>query len=268
MKKLHDLVSRGPVLSTTLIITFSIGILMLFKYATDVPEDRELYKTIARYSISVLLITILVKLNWHHRAGISNGLGTWHKRWGLASTPMMLIGLLNLVGIDWSTLHFSFGNTSMWVIQNFSTGLFEEVLLRGIAFYILARAWADEPGGLMKAAITQGLIFGVLHFVNIPDAGFVMTSIQVTYATLLGFGFAGLVVFTRSIWPGVFIHTFINMMGSTQDLMKNPPAQIDSGPEGYVVAILLIGLLSGLPGVLFIRYAQKGALASRLDFQD
>lgn len=259
MRKFHTLATEWPIPTVFLIIAFSVGTMLALATTVSDPALQEHIKTFTRYAVSITLITVMARMNWAAPAGISGSVRTWHARWPLAMIPMMLIGLLNLIGNDWGSVTFTLPNTTAWVVQNFGVGLFEEVLLRGVCFYILARAWREQSNGLMKAAIAQGLIFGLLHFLNVSENGIVETTIQVVYATLLGVGFAGLVVFTRSIWPAVIIHTFINLMGSSEDLMTNPPEGGNPDIGGYLIAIALITLLSTLPGTLFIRKAQKEA---------
>mgnify|MGYP000391830025 CR=1 FL=1 len=88
-------------------------------------------------------------------------------------------------------------------------------------------------------------------------AGRDATIIQVTYATLLGVGFAGLVAYTRSIWPAVFTHAFINLLGSTEDLMASAPPAEDINIANYIVIIAVISLLSTLPGLWFLKKSPR-----------
>lgn len=258
MLNIKQWLHRHPLLGTMLCVTLAVGLLKALPYAAEgTPLSPDFVSSLVRYSVSVLLVILMLKFGWAKDAGITLRIGAWRKRWWLVTVPMLLIGILNLVGSDWSEANFTFSNTALWLADNFGVGLFEETLLRGVCFYILFQAWQHQPGGIYKAAVTQGLIFGLLHLMNLDSNPVQDTIIQVVYATLLGVGFAGLTAYTRSIWPGIFVHTFINLMGSADALMDAAPTQTPGDLSGYMVAIVLITLLSTLPGIWCLHRAQR-----------
>lgn len=250
---------QHPLACTSFII--AICILPLLALSEMVPPTFEylnLAKTLARLAISALLIGLLFKLGWQDRAGITPV--RWRLRWFMPMLPMFAIALINFTGVNWSALAFTPGATLSWLGYNLSVGLFEEVLLRAFCFTLLAVAWRSKPNGLMKAALAQALIFGLIHLVNLVHAPLLDTLAQTVYATLIGIGFAGLIAITGSIWPGVILHTVINLVGSMNDL-ANAPTDDGGSLASYLVAITIITLVAAIPGTLQVRRAMQKAAA-------
>lgn len=250
---------QHPLASSSLIIAACVlPLLALAKLVPPTFDYLDLAKTVARLALSALLIGLLYKLGWQDRAGITTI--RWRPAWILAMLPMFVIALINLTGVDWQNLVFTPRATLSWLGYNMSVGLFEEVLLRAVCFTLLAIAWQAKPNGLMKAAVAQALIFGLIHLVNLVHAPLLDTLAQTVYATLIGLGFAGLIAITGSIWPGVVLHTVINLAGSVNDL-ANAPADDGGSLAGYLVAIAVITLVAAIPGTLQVRRAMQQAIA-------
>ena len=169
---------------------------------------------------------------------------------------MALIGLINVLSVDLQSLTFDLPRTAGWLYSSISTGLFEEILLRGFCFYYLYRAWQAQPNALVKAGLAQALIFGLAHTYNIFQAPLGDVVPQVVYATLLGIGFAGIAAYTRSLWPVIGIHAFINAMGDL-DVFFGVEAPAEAGSaSGYLAAIAVIFVVSTIPGLAMLRRRQ------------
>ncbi len=93
----------------------------------------------------------------------------------------------------------------------FTTGLFEETLLRG---FTLKYLYMYHPDMSIKSAIVlSAVIFGLLHFVNLPAwtlHAFVSTAVQVISSIILGI-YLG-IVFVRSgnLWSAIILHALID----------------------------------------------------------
>lgn len=244
---------RYPIGCTFAVIFLSL--LVVLGVPKLLPEESAIAsatKISARLLISGLLVFALIKLRWATDAGITRR--PWRPHWWLAMLPMLLLLPINLSSIDWSALVFTPSATIAWLGFNVSVGIFEEVLLRGFCFCLLYKAWQHRKNGLLEAAIAQAVIFGLLHLINLANNPALDTISQVIYATLLGVGFAGLAAYSRSIWPGVIVHSLINLAGSLNDL--NPNAGENGGSLiGYLFAIIVISLVSTLPGLWQLRKA-------------
>jgi len=256
MKNLKAFLLSHPIISSTGLIAISLLVVLGLPYLfRGSPDLALLLKIMTRMLLGTAAIVFLIRMQWGQDAGL--GGQPWRKRWWLAPLPMLAIVVINLLGVNWPELVFTPTATAGWLGYNLSVGLFEEMLLRGICFCLLVQAWQQRKGGLLLAAVAQGAIFGLLHLINLAHAPVLDTVSQTVYATLLGIGFAGMTVYCRSIWPAIFVHTAINLAGSmNSDLVPNAPPT-EGSLAGYLVATVVIFLVSTLPGLWQLRQEQR-----------
>lgn len=226
--------------------------------AADYPGKiaKEMGHSTAQVAIAAALVLVLHRTGLDREAGLTRAIRDWPRGWPLAVIPMALIGLINVLSVDLQSLSFDLPKAAGWLYNSISTGLFEEILLRGFCFYYLYRAWEAQPNALVKAGLAQALIFGLAHAYNIFQAPLGDVVPQVVYATLLGIGFAGIAAYTRSLWPVIGIHAFINAMGDL-DVFFGVEAPAEAGSvSGYLVAIAVIFVVSTVPGLAMLRRRQ------------
>ncbi|SDD32475.1 CPBP family intramembrane glutamic endopeptidase [Kordiimonas lacus] len=256
MNTLKSFLLNRPVSGSTCLIAISLLVVLGIPYLfTDTPSVALTLKIVTRLLIAAAAVYALVKMQLVQAAGL--GGRPWRKRWWIAPLPMLAIVAINILGVNWSALVFTPSTVAGWLGYNLSVGLFEELLLRGVCFCLLATAWRHRKNGLLLAAVTQGAIFGLLHLINLTHAPMLDTLSQTVYATLLGIGFAGMTVFCHSIWPAVMVHAAINLAGSMNiDLVPGatPP---EGSLSGYIVATVVILLVSALPGLWQLRREQR-----------
>ena len=209
-----------------------------------------------RYLLAFTIIFMLYKLNWLKDAWFTNPTSRQFRYWLLAIIPTALVCSLNLLSVEYGDLEFSSLGISGWILNNFSTGLFEETLLRGFCFFLLFNAWGHTRSGLFKAALVQAGIFGALHFLNLTDSPLVDTGAQVIYATIFGICFSGIAAYTRNIWIPIIAHTLINASGSINEFFLPGYEQGAGEIGGYIVAVLVIFITCGLPGIYCLRKAK------------
>jgi membrane protease YdiL (CAAX protease family) len=188
--------------------------------------------------------------------------------------PMSLGALAVLAGSEWRAMTLEASRFVPWLTHNVVAGLFEEVLFRGACFYILFRAWGHTRAGLFRAALVSSLLFGPLHLLSLLgtglDSGQVISSVaQAIYATLFGIGFAGLVIYTRSLLPSVVVHALINASGSINRFFVSEPLGGGQGTSGgpgliigYAVVIVVIFAISTLPALVYLRNGELFPLPS------
>ena len=233
--------------------------------SVDNQFDKDIAHSIIQLVLTGGVFAIIYKCNWIKNIGLTTKFKNWPSRWWLVSIPMSLLALLNVISIDSSLLVFDIGKLTRWMFVNFTTGLFEELLLRGFCFYLLFTAWKHKSNALFKAAIAQAVIFGAAHIVNLTIAEPLDVYAQVIYATLFGIGFAGLLVYTQSIWLPLFIHSIINA-ASGFGFYFIPGLVIESSDaSSYVVGIVIIFLLCGLPGLFLLKNANKKLALNKID---
>lgn len=247
-------------LAASLLLFVAVG-------AADYPGKiaEEMGHSTAQLAIAAALVVLLHRTGLAEEAGLARPVREWPRGWPLAVIPMALIGLINVFAADLQSLSFDLPKAAGWLYNSISTGLFEEILLRGFCFYYLYRAWHHRPNALVKAGIAQALIFGFAHVFNVLQAPLGDVVPQVFYATLLGIGFAGIAAYARSLWPVIGIHAFINAMGDL-DVFFGVEAPAEAGSvSGYLVAIAIIFVVATLPGLAMLRRRQAQIDAARHD---
>lgn len=258
MQRIKIWSKHNPVLFTLALVITCIAILygnLLLDFKDEF--NRDISSSILKNIITFGLIFVLFKFNWLKQSQLTTPVKDWHSKWWIAALPMLLIAGLNLVSLNWSMLEFSTINFIGWIYTNISTGLFEEILLRGVCFYALYSAWKNQENALLRAAIVQAVIFGLAHYVNLTKAPFIEVTAQVVYSTLIGVGFAGLVSYSRSLWPAIAIHAIINACGSINNFFHTNYVATEMSAANYVVVIVIIGLLCALPGFILLKKSAK-----------
>lgn len=257
MDKLKQYFEQSPALSTALITSFCVGLLLLAKiFETDPAPLFNLPRLCLLGSINFFVIYFLKHAKWDVASGLTNRFSNWHSRWWLATAPLIIIAFLSLTSVNWHGLTLSYEAIFAWLLTNVATGLFEEVLMRGLCFYVLLKAWGKSKYGVYKAAFFQALIFGLAHLGNLYHMPTLDVIAQVTFATLIGIGFAGLVLLTKSLWPAIIVHTLINAAGTINTFFVLSDVEFQSpGIDVYLVIIALFFVFSTLPGLLYLKAA-------------
>lgn len=117
--------------------------------------------------------------------------------------PLLVLSTANL----WNGVVFEqyFLDTVLFVVCMLFIGFLEEVIFRGFLFKALSRK------SVRSALIISSVTFGMGHIVNLLNgADFLPTLLQIGYATAIGFLFTVLFMKTKSLWPGILAHAFIN----------------------------------------------------------
>lgn len=87
-------------------------------------------------------------------------------------------------------------------------GIYEEFLLRGWLLNEFLERYGDTKKGVWISIVTSGIIFGLVHFINVLSSGFTTTFMQVFNASAVGIILGFIYYKTKNIWSVVFIHAF------------------------------------------------------------
>lgn len=132
-----------------------------------------------------------------------------------------------LVGIIFSLFMFSvnfFGNMRYirfpdisylcaCIFIAFTTGLFEEVLVRGYAYNNFKKHFGNSVAGVKKSIVWSSVLFGVMHIVNLSgyDLASILTTVsQIISAVIIGIFFALIYVKVKSMWAVIVIHALMD----------------------------------------------------------
>lgn len=154
-------------------------------------------------------------------------------------------------------------------MSTLSSGMFEEVLFRGLILGILLNRYHNSKHGIVKSVIISCLIFGLIHIVNIwtKDQSLRGTFNQVYAAFSLGILYSAVYLKTKSIIILGGLHSINNFFGSLAELTDSA-AIISSTVNKTVIEIvlssILVILIFGIPlimGLLILKITKKEELA-------
>lgn len=260
MQSMHRMSLLYPVSLTLFLVLLSVFVSQIGAVVMATHWDvisREAYTMLTRCGVTFLVIVLLAKINLLGSAGITTPFREWRANWHIALLPVLLVGFINLANVHWAQLQFTLPSVFFWIFDNLSTGVFEEVVLRGLAFSLLYRAWRHSRHGLYKAALLQASIFGVLHLINLINGFQVDVIAQVIYATLLGLSFAGIVAWTGSIWPAAVAHGLINAAANLNRSFVPGYTDTSTAASVYAIFIVVILVFSTLPGLYMLHRANQ-----------
>lgn len=248
----------------TIIIFLLLGVVSIATgiiFAEDLKQfQMEVYcwvNAAGQFLLAVMVLLIMRKIGIFHKqeyAGKTIGKGLF----------------IGLVGVVYALVQFTvdfFGNFAYAQIPDFTyfmstvfiaftTGLFEEMLVRGFAYNNFKRNFGDSLEGVKKSILWSSVLFGAIHIVNLK--GFDLSSIltvlsQMIYATILGMFFALVYIQSKSMWTVIIIHALIDGSAFVLNSMLSTEAfQTTGGEVPGVGQIVLLSFV--LPLVVMIPF--------------
>jgi membrane protease YdiL (CAAX protease family) len=260
MNDLESKLTSRPFTFTMLLVFSSILALVVSSPSDPVNLiNKDLIHSAVQVLLVALMLFIIAKIGWMRKTTLIVDISSLSFMRFFAIIPMLLLAAIMISSTDFSVLTFSIERSILLLFVNFSTAAFEEILLRGLCFAIFYQAWNNTPNAIIKAAFAQAIIFGLAHSVNIMILDPLFVLAQMVYATFFGLGFAGLLVYTKTIWAPILVHTVINSTsGIAQYFNLN---FINSDPElaMFVSAIVVSFIFSAVPGIFLLYKAQKNS---------
>ena len=103
----------------------------------------------------------------------------------------------------WRIVWFLLGMTSV--------GVAEEFLFRGVIAQTLLEHFGTSRGGVWKACLVSGVLFGAAHLTNLLGSAPFGVLMQCLFAASLGSLFAAIYFRTGNIWVTVFLHGMMDI---------------------------------------------------------
>ncbi len=134
--------------------------------------------------------------------------------------PCLLVALNNFqwcayFGGKMQLVRTEFLDIILFALNCIATGLFEELVFRGIVFALFVGIFSKDKKGFLLAYVTSSVVFGLAHLLN----GFSgETLLQVGYSTLTGGLFAFCLIKTKNVFCCAFVHALYNFCGLLFDL--------------------------------------------------
>jgi membrane protease YdiL (CAAX protease family) len=129
-------------------------------------------------------------------------------------------------------------------------GFNEELLFRGLALGALLRERGSTRLGVWQAVVTTSVLFGLAHLIR---GGPILGRVELAGGTAaIGLGFAGVRLWSGSIWPTVTAHALGNSLQLVGALSVGYFASsVAHGPPWWVLVPLAMLFL--LPGIALTR---------------
>ena len=152
----------------------------------------------------------------------------------------------------WRIVWFLLGMTSV--------GVAEEFLFRGVIAQTLLEHFGTSRGGVWKACLLSGLLFGAAHLTNLLSSAPFGVLMQCVFAASLGTLFAAIYFRTGNLWVTVFLHGAMDIASmlvgglyGTEDVAESI--------SGYDASMMLSILIYLIPTLFLLRKKKIGEVA-------
>lgn len=188
----------------------------LFGFSLDKKDlyVRYIFGTISRAMGIATIIFIIFKVDM-----IKNFKYNWKMKYLLFSIVFIAYIVLN---IEFKTISSDkIPLLLLMIISCLGVGIFEEVVIRGLALGLLLKAWGKSKKGIYFAVLFSSLIFGLGHIQNFLSgkAGLVTTLCQIGYATFIGVMLAAILIRCDfNLWWCAILHALFDIASAIGDV--------------------------------------------------
>ena len=151
------------------------------------------------------------------------------------------------------------------------TGLFEEVLFRGLILKLLLIKMGYTKKGIVAASVISSVIFALVHSVNaIVGTLEIATTIgQIVSATAMGLFYAALYLRTKNLWVPILLHGFTNLFAgqifsaivSQEVMLELLQNQVAADMGGLIANTLLATVPALIAGIFLFRKVKPAEIA-------
>ncbi len=151
------------------------------------------------------------------------------------------------------------GAVVAFVLYYLLVGLGEETLGRAVVAETLLERFGLERRGILAACGLSGLIFGLMHLVNLAFSPAASVVAQVVSATFAGILLAAIYFRSGNIWATVVLHALYDMAGSVSSLLQTSSAATAAPVDAALAQTLSLvmpmafGLLIGCIALFLLR---------------
>jgi membrane protease YdiL (CAAX protease family) len=157
--------------------------------------------------------------------------------------PLLIIPMINLLYVLTPGNHIE-QNIFMLVFIGIYIGIMEELIFRGFLFRAV-----EERLNIKWAVIISSITFGLYHLVNLTAMSIELVIIQVIYSTAIGFSFAVVFYFSKSLLPCIIIHSLTDVMAF---LFTN-----DERFDIEIISMVIIIIIAVLYGIIYVKNNKK-----------
>lgn len=200
-------------LGTLFVTDLVFSVVLLFAGADFTTMDTYLYSTLQELAGAAVMVLVLKKTG---RAGILFRRGSGFFNGLLVGMyPLVLIGYSFFASLMFqrpeNTPLLPLGRILTFLLSMMMVGVAEEFAFRGVIAQTLLEHYGTSRGGIWKACIVSGLLFGAAHLTNILGSAPFGVLMQCLFAAALGTLFAAIYFRTGNLWVTVFLHGMMDI---------------------------------------------------------
>jgi hypothetical protein len=148
----------------------------------------------------------------------------------------------------------------IYLVCMLMVGITEEFLCRGSIAELLLRHFGATSGGVWKAVIVSGVLFGLAHLTNLLGAEPVGVFVQAVVAGMMGMAFAAIYFRSGCIWVTVILHALVDAcalitsglydQGSAAELISGYQLYQLVSVVPYIILLLVLLRKKKMEGIL------------------
>ena len=258
LRKAHPIlfcVLAEVVFLASLFVTDLVFTIALVLFRTDFASiDTYLYSTLQELVGAMVAVLFLVRTD---RAGLL-------RRRGSGFFNGLLVGMYPLVMIGYSlagSLMFErpddrallpLPRILSFLVSMMLVGVAEEFVFRGVVAQTLLEHYGTSRGGIWKACLVSGVLFGAAHLTNLLGSAPFGVLMQCAFSASLGALFAAIYFRTGNLWVTVFLHGAMDIASMLIGGLYGTTTLSES-VSGYDASMLLTVVVYLLPVAFLLR---------------
>lgn len=241
-------------LGTLFVTDLVFSVVLLFAGVDFTTMDTYLYSTLQELAGAAVMVLVLKKTG---RAGILFRRGSGFFNGLLVGMyPLVLIGYSFFASLMFqrpeNTPLLPLGRILTFLLSMMMVGVAEEFAFRGVIAQTLLEHYGTSRGGIWKACIVSGLLFGAAHLTNILGSAPFGVLMQCLFAAALGTLFAAIYFRTGNIWVTVFLHGMMDISSMLIGGLYGTTTLAES-VSGYNITMLYSVALYLIPMAFLLR---------------
>ena len=241
-------------LGTLFVTDLVFSVVLLFAGVDFTTMDTYLYSTLQELAGAAVMVLVLKKTG---RAGILFRRGSGFFNGLLVGMyPLVLIGYSFFASLMFqrpeNTPLLPLGRILTFLLSMMMVGVAEEFAFRGVIAQTLLEHYGTSRGGIWKACIVSGLLFGAAHLTNILGSAPFGVLMQCLFAAALGTLFAAIYFRTGNIWVTVFLHGMMDISSMLIGGLYGTTTLAES-VSGYDISMLYSVALYLIPMAFLLR---------------
>ena len=263
----HTITEKVPLLAIVFWIFFAFvleivldGLFKSFFPSDGTKTGIDMIGNISSISMSILLM-ILMKV-WYspqYKGTLKSGLPL--KLTLLVMGPMIIKSIVVLV-IQLFQFNFWFDPSFYNIVKALAAGFWEECVFR-VTVIPIAMGFLKTEKKIWILPAISGLIFGIMHMVNINGGATITNTLtQALVTTLDGFFYGALFVVTGSAFPGIILHSVYDFICFAGDKSLTDGIMTTSLQTWEIIFNIVISLIVFAGGIMIIRKVGKTKILS------